>query len=218
MAAQAESQGDQSSHDGTQRLLEFIRRHRRKAVGGGVGVLVVAGGVWFTVAARARSELFAERAIQTARASVSAGNLPLAANDLSRVVSTFEGTRAADQASILLAHVRLLRGQAPLAVTELRSFIQSGPPTHLKVAANALLAIALEEAGQAGAAATAYEAASEASRFDFLTAEYLVEAGRTHVLAGDTSAAVRAYQTVVEEYLDTPSNSEARMRLAELGR
>ena len=218
MAAQTESQGDRSTHDGTQRLLEFIRRHGRKAVGGGVGVLVVAGVVWFSVAARGRKELFAERAIQTARAAVSAGNLPLAANDLSRVVSTFEGTRAANQASILLAHVRLLRGQAPLAVTELRSFIQSGPPKHLKVAANALLAVALEEVGQAGAAAAAYEAASAASRFDFLTAEYLVEAGRAHVLAGDTSAAVRAYQSVIDEYVDTPSISEARMRLAEVGR
>ncbi|MCZ6761047.1 MAG: tetratricopeptide repeat protein [Gemmatimonadetes bacterium] len=212
----ANTEGEKQSHSGTY-FLTLVKKHQRKAVGGGVGVAIIAAGIWFTMAAGERRELFADRALQSARASVSVGNLPLAANDLSRVVSTYGGTPAGDEAAILLAHVRLLRNEAALAAAELRAFIQTGPPRHLVVSANALLGTALEQVGQMVQAARAYEAATDAARFPFMQAEYLADAARTYRAGGDSQSARLVYERIIEEFSETPSFREARMRLSELG-
>ncbi len=179
-------------------------------------VAIVAGGVWFWMSARERRENFAERALQGARTSAEAGNLPLATSDLARLVSTYGGTRAAQEATLLLAQVRLVQNQAPLAVTDLTRFVASGPREEFRGPANGLLGNALEETGQFPEASKAYQAAASATPYNGIKAQYLLDAARTAQVAGDTAGAAKIYERVVADFNGTSGAVEAEVRLGEL--
>lgn len=209
-----------SHHEGDaviQRAHEWFQKHKRNVIMGAVGVGIVGGGIWFSVSARERRESFGERALNSARASVTAGNLPLAESDLSRVVSDFGATAAGNEAALLLAHVRLLQGNTSSAVAGLRDFVAAGPRRHFLAEAYGLLGAGLEEIGQMGEASQAYSAAAAAAEYDFLRAEFLNSAGRTAALAGDREVAAGYYRRVFTEFEDAPGATEARVRYAELG-
>jgi predicted negative regulator of RcsB-dependent stress response len=200
-----------------QRAAEWFQNNRRTAIGVGVALAVVIGGGLFWWTARERRELFAERALTAARSSADAGNLPLASSDLARMVSTYSGTRAAQEATLLLAQVRLLQNQPALAVGDLRKFISSGPRPEFRGPANGLLAAALEEAAQPGDAAKAYETAAAETPYKGVKGQYLLDAARSYVAAGDTAQAARIYERVATEFKDLGGSAmEAQVRLAEL--
>lgn len=198
------------------RAIRWVRENQRTAsIIGGV-ILVIAAGAWFWLSARERRETFAERALQGARSSAEAGNLPLAASDLARMVSTYGGTRAAQEGTLLLAQVRLLENQAAIAATDLKQFIASGPREEFRAPANALLGAALEETGQPAEAGRAYEAAAETTSYPTVRSQYLLDAARTFAVAGDTTRAVSLYRRVVADGKEDPAAIEAQVRLAEL--
>jgi len=178
-----------------------------------VAALVVA---WFVVASNERKEQFATRSLNQARAAAEAGNLPLASSELQRLITTYRGTEAAHEAVITLNQVRMVNGQSELAAVGLREFLASKPPENYVAPANGLLGTALENSKRWAEAAQAYEAASSAADVVYLKAAYLVDAGRAYRLAGRRQDAVRAYRAVVEKYPDSPSFTEAQVRLAEL--
>ena len=198
------------------RALEWVRTHRRTATIGAATIALVAGSVWFWWSAQQRRENFAERALQSARSSAEAGNLPLAASDLARLASTYGGTRAAQEAMLLLAQVRLAQNQAALVVTDLRRFVSSGPREEFRGPANGLLGTALEETGQFADAVKAYEAAVEATSYKGVKAQYLIDAARVAQAAGDTAQAAKFYERIAGEFSGTPSAVEAEVRLGEL--
>ncbi len=183
-------------------------------IGGGVVLLALA--VWFWMSARARREDFAERALNSARASAEVGNLPLASSDLARLVSTYGGTRAAQEASLLLAQVRLLQNQSAVAVGDLRKFLSSGPRPEFRGPGHFLLAGALEEAGQPAEAAREYEAAAAATPYKGIQAQYLIDAARTYATARDTAHAATLYERVIRDYKTQGAAVEAQVRLQEL--
>jgi TolA-binding protein len=183
----------------------------------GAGVVVVAGLVaWFVILSGERKEQFAGRALDEARAVAEAGNLPLAATDLQRVISTYGGTRAAQEAVIALNQVRLVNGQHELAAVGLQDFLKSGPSAEFLAPANGLLGRALENAKRPGEAAAAFMNASKAAEVDYLKADYLLEAGRAYTSAGDVANAEAAYQRILTEYPKSAAKTEAEVRLAEL--
>lgn len=198
------------------RILDWVKTNRRTSIIGAsivaLVVLVVAG--WWS--SRQETERRAERALQTARSSAEAGNLALASSDLSRLSSTYGGTRAAQEAMLLLAQVRLAQNQAALVVSDLQRFIASGPREEFRGPANGLLGSALEETGQFGDASKAYEAAAQATPYIGIKAQYLLDAGRAAELAGNVAQATRLYQRVATGFDQTPSAFEAQVRLGEL--
>ena len=198
------------------RAAEWFRHNRRTAAGLGIGLAVVAVGIWFWWTAKERREGFAERALTAARASAEAGNLPLASSDLARLVSTYDGTRAAQEATLLLAQVRLLQNQAGMAAGDLRKFVASGPRPEFRGPANGLLGAALEEGGQPLEAAKAYEAAASQTPYKGVKSQYLLDAGRTYWAAGDTAQAARIYEQLIREFKDQGSGIEAQVRLTEM--
>lgn len=177
---------------------------------------LAAGGVWFAISAKQRREAFAARALTSARAAIQAENLPLAASDLSRLVQSYGGTAAADEASILLAQVRLSQGDAPTAAAELQTAIEKGLDEQYLASAYALVGAALEQQGQMVGAGEAYLRAGDAAWYDFLAAEYLNDAARAVLTAGDSARAAEIYERLLREYPDAPGATEAQVRLAEL--
>ena len=198
------------------RIAAWFKQNQRTAVTAAVVVAVLAGGGWFWWTARERREAFAERALASARGSAEAGNLPLASSDLSRMVSTYGGTRAAEEATLLLAQVKLLQNQPALAVADLKKFVSSGPRAEFRGPANGLLGSALEEAGQPGEAAKAYEAAGADTPYKGVKGQYLMDAARTYAVAGDTAKAASIYEQLTRDFKAQSAGLEAELRLAEL--
>ncbi|MDH4132046.1 MAG: tetratricopeptide repeat protein [Gemmatimonadota bacterium] len=190
------------------------KQNRLIALGG----LVVLVGVItaLVILSGQRKEAFAGRALDQARGIAESGNLPLAASELQKVITTYGGTRAAQEAVITLNQVRLVNGQHELAVVGLEEFLKSGAAPQYRAPAYGLLGRALENAGRPAEAAKAYADASASGSTDYIRAEMLLDAGRAYRNAGQPEKAVESYRKVVNEYKDTPFRTEAEVRLAEL--
>jgi len=195
----------------------WFKEHTRE-VGFGVGAVVVlfAAG-WLYVTSEARKQAFAAQALTQARSDAEAGNLPLAASDLSRIIDRYGGSAAADEAAVLLYEIRLIQGQSAEAVKDLQGFVQKGHPKYMLASAWSLLGGGLEDQHKYKDAAAAYRRASEEATHDFLKAQYLLDAGRTLALANDSAASRAAYAEVIQKYGELGQAAEARVRLGELG-
>ncbi|HXI21461.1 MAG TPA: tetratricopeptide repeat protein [Gemmatimonadales bacterium] len=182
----------------------------------GIAVLAIGLVAWFVVMSGKRKEEFAARALDQARGAAEAGNLPLAASELQKVISTFSGTKAAQEAVITLNQVRLVNGQGELAAVGLQDFLKSNPDREFLSPTYGLLGRAYENANRPADAAAAYENASKSADLDYLKADFLLDAGRAYVSAGQKDKAIAAYQAILKDYPKTSSFVEAQVRLAEL--
>lgn len=192
-------------------------RDRQRYLLAGLIVLAAAAIVsWFVVASGRRKEQFAARSLNQARAAAEAGNLPLASSELQRMITTYKGTDAANEAVITLNQVRMVNGQSELAAVGLREFLATKPVAKYVAPASSLLGAALENSKRWVEAANAYSQASDAAEIPYLKAAYLLDAGRAYRQAGRTEDAIRVYRAIVQKYSDSPSFTEAQVRLAEL--
>jgi outer membrane protein assembly factor BamD (BamD/ComL family) len=171
---------------------------------------------WFVLASGKRKEEFAARSLSQARSSAEAGNLPLASSQLQKLISTYQGTDAAKEAVITLNQVRMVNKQSELAVVGLQQFLSSKPPAKYVAPANGLLGAALENAKRWADAANAYSQAANAADVPYLKAAYLIDAARSQREAGHPDEAVKTYRNLLQKYPDSPSATEAQVRLAEL--
>jgi predicted negative regulator of RcsB-dependent stress response len=194
----------------------WYQAHQRTLLAALVVLAAAAVVGWFILASGKRKEQFAARSLNQARAAAEAGNLPLASSELQRLITTYKGTDAAHEAVITLNQVRMVNGQNELAAVGLREFLATKPDPKYLAPANGLLGSALENSKHWPEAANAYMEASKASDVAYLKAKYLVDAGRAYREAGRNEDAARAYRTVMEKYADSPSFTEAQVRLAEL--
>src|SRR5256884_3385887 len=134
---------------------------------------------------------------------------------LSQVVENFSGTHGAQEASILLAQARLAQGQTQQAIEVLQ---RSAPKAdkYFRAQTYGLLGAAYENALRPKDAATAYEAAAAAALYPFLRAQFLSDAGRARLAAGDTAQALAAYRTITEKLDSTSAAGGAKGRGGEL--
>ncbi|HXE58276.1 MAG TPA: tetratricopeptide repeat protein [Gemmatimonadales bacterium] len=179
-------------------------------------LVLIALGVLFAVVGGRRKEAYAARALEQARATAEAGNLPLASSQFQRLIQGYGDTDAGQEAVLALNQIRMINGQSELAVVGLREFLADDPDPEFAAPANGLLAAALENAGKPAEAAQAYVQASETANLPYLKAEYLVEAARAYEAAGQRDQAVGILRRVVKEFEKTPVLTEAQVRLAEL--
>lgn len=185
-------------------------------IAAGAAVVLVALVAWFVVLSGRRKEEFASRALDQARSIAESGNLPLAASELQKVISTYSGTRAGQEAVMSLNQVRLVNGQAELAAASLQDFLKSGASAEFRAPAYGLLGEAYENARRAPEAAQAYTDGAKAATVDYIKTQLLLDAGRAWVTAGDTSKAEATYRQILKDYPDSPSRTEAEVRLSEL--
>jgi outer membrane protein assembly factor BamD (BamD/ComL family) len=171
---------------------------------------------WFVLDSGKRKEEFAARSLNQARAAAEAGNLPLASSELQKLITTYKGTDAASEAVVTLNQVRMVNGQNELAALGLKEYLATKPPAKYLAPANGLLGAALENSKQWVEAGNAYNQASNAADVPYLKANYLISAGRAFRQGGKVEEAKKAYRTIIQKYPDSPSFTEAQVRLAEL--
>ena len=198
---------------------QWIKEHSRQVGFGLAGAVLVAAAVWLYVTSEQRKEVFASQALTKARSDAEAGDLPLAAYDLSQLTDRYGGTRAADQGAVMLGEVRLVQGgtQTDAAVKGLQAFVEKRHPDFITASALSLLGGGLEQERKYREAADAYKKAADVIPYDFLKAQYLLDEGRTLAVAGDSAGARKAYGEVLERFGALNQAAEARVRLGELG-
>ena len=197
-------------------ILAWLQRHRKPV--GWVAVLAVVGGGlfgWKLLSTR-QGERVASQQLNSARFALESKNYALAASELSRISANYSGTRSANEASILLAQVRLAQGQSQQAIEVLKDYA-AGAPSEYRAQAYGLLGAAYENIGRPKEAADAYQQAASAAPLPFLRGQFLSDAGRTWLAAGDTARAKAAYLEIVAKLDSSSAAFEAKERLGELG-
>jgi len=188
--------------------------NRYLAIGGGLAAVLLIG--WFVILSGQRKESFGQQALDQARSVAETGNLAQAASDLQKVITTYSGTKASQEAIITLNQVRLINGQHELAVVGLQDFLKTGPAKQFRSPAQGLLGRALENAKRPAEAAESYLAASAAADVDYLKASYLLDAARSYTDAGNRDQAIATYRRLLADLGKTNSRTEAEIRLSEL--
>jgi len=207
--------GGGDAEDTIHRLIGWVQAHRQATSYAVVALVVAAALVWWNLLASRRAEEAAGDQLRQARIAFEQENYPLAASEFARIRENYSGSRAAEQATLLLAQTRLLQGQGQQAVDVLEGFSRSASSAY-RAQAFGLLGAGYENLGNAARAAEAFEAAAGATDFPSLRAQFLSDAGRAWVTAGDTAKAVAAYQRILRDLSATGSAPEATVRLGEL--
>ena len=200
-----------------ERVTAWVNAHRQATVYTMAALVLGAGLFWWNLLSTRRSESIARDQLLQARAAFESKNYPLAASELARVAENYSGTSAAEEGTLLLAHVRLLQGQAQQAIAALKDFAPAAS-TNYRSQAFGLLGAAYENVGRPREAAEAYQAAVEAAGMEFLKAQFLSDAGRAYLAAGDTTRAFQAYRRIVSDFDKSGPVQEARVRIGELTR
>jgi len=198
-------------------LVQWVKSHKQVAaylgmIGGVVAVLFV----WYLWSNRT-AERTAGAQLEQARLAVDSRNFGLAASELARLVENYAGTRAAQEGTILLAQVRLAQGQNQLAIDLLKRFAPDAGKAY-QAQAYGLLGAAYENAARPKDAAEAYQRAAEVARLPFLHTQFLSDAGRAWVAAGDTARALAAYRAILQGSDTAGAAVEAKVRIGELTR
>ncbi len=193
----------------------WFRSHKRTTAYIGVALVIAAALFAWNFIAGKTAERSASRQLTQGRLALDSKNYPLAASVLSQVVENYSGTHAAQQGSILLAQVRLAQGQTKQAIDILRRAAPEADK-YFRAQTYSLLGAAYENAVQPKDAAAAYESAADAALYPFLRAQFLSDAGRAWLAAGDTARATAAYRIIAQKLDSTSAAGEAKVRLGEL--
>lgn len=196
-------------------VVNWIKSHRQATGYIATALIVAAGLVWWNVLSSHRSEAVAGEQLTQARLGFESKNFALAASELSRIIANYSGTKAAQEGTLLLAQVRLGQGQSQQAIEVLKEYAPRADKDY-RAQAYGLLGAAYENLGHPKEAAQAYLDAAGQSEFPFLRGQYLSDAGRALVAAGDTSRAMEVYGRIVREMRETGAATEAKVRLGEL--
>jgi predicted negative regulator of RcsB-dependent stress response len=185
---------------------------------GAVAVLVALVAAWYVPRAKLQKNENADRQLLLAKQSLAPGNanLPLAEVDLKKVADRYEGTSAGAEAAMLLAQLKLEKGDNQGAATFLEgltSRLRSGPDA---VSARTLLGDAYSQLAKYAEAAAQYERAATETSMPNEKSFLLMKAGHAFMAAGKSPEARRIWETLANQSDNPSAAAEARVRLGEL--
>ncbi len=164
---------------------------------------------------QAQLHMMAETQLAGVRQTVASGNGALAIKDLEEFLARFDGTRAADEARVLLAQSYLAEGRPQQALTAAEPLARS-LGTGMGTTAAMLQAAAYEAAGQPDRAEALYLRIAEEARFDYERQDALDAAARIRMEAGDAAGAAELYERLAQLTPDgSPQRGIVELRLAE---
>jgi len=198
-------------------LLTRLEKYRKPLTWGFGLLAVIAVGAWLWSETGRRKASAAADALDVARATFEAGNLPGASAAFQRVIQAYNGTDAAFQAELGLNAVRLASGQAQLAIDELRKFAGASPPAYYASGAYLMMGAALENLRKFDDAAAAYVKAGDIAEEGYRKVDGLLGAARAFGLAGKQKEELDVLRRIVSKFPEgTTGVPEAKVRLAEL--
>jgi predicted negative regulator of RcsB-dependent stress response len=187
----------------------------------GVGSLVVLAAAftaWYIPRAKTEKNQKADKQLLLAKQSLAPGNanLPLAEADLKKVADRYEGTSAGAEAGMLLAQLKLEKGDNQGAVTYLQGLtgkLTSGPSA---ASARSLLGDAYSQLNKPAEAAAEYERAAGLTNMPNEKAFLMSKAGHAYMAAGKLTEARKVWEALAAQQDSQGLAAEARVRLGEL--
>ncbi|NUO37714.1 MAG: tetratricopeptide repeat protein [Gemmatimonadaceae bacterium] len=184
----------------------------------GVVVLVAIAGAWYYQTAKTRKLQNADKQLLLAKQSLQPGNpnVQLAESDLGKVAERYSGTPAGAEAGMLLAQLKLEKGDNQGAVTYLKGLadkLSSGPNAS---AVRGLLGDAYSQLDKPADAAAEYERAAGLTAMPNEKAFLLAKAGHAYMAAGKHAEARRVWEGLAANQESPALAAEARVRLGEL--
>lgn len=198
--------------ESSESAIEWVRQHARQVGIGAIVVAALAGVFWVVRTQNAGNEATASRQLVAAQRSVGAGNLPLAAADLRKLVDRYGSTRSGAEAQVLLAQVELQQGRTAEAMKVLDEIGSGGPHA---ASVHALRAAALEQTGKPAEAAEEYLKASRANELQGEAESLKADAARAYLVAGKKAEALKIWQEMASNPASVLYN-EALLRVGEL--
>jgi predicted negative regulator of RcsB-dependent stress response len=195
-------------------VVEWLELHSRPVMYGAIGLLVVAGGVWFYRQSSERQAESATIALTEAQSAMSAGNMALAQSDLEKLIKRYGSTDAAEQGHVLLAQVHYEKGEFQQGIAELKA-VEASEDAYLAAAAINLQGAGLEQGGKYAEAAEAYQKAAAKASSPADHDLYMANAARALTTAGNVEGARKIWAELAKDDA-SPASAEARVRLGEL--
>ena len=197
-------------------MMDWFEKNKKLVTYAAVAVAVVAVGAWLFVETGKRKEAAGLDALDRARGSFQAGNLPVASTEFQRVAQSFSGTEAGYAAELALNEVRLASGQGQIAADELKKFADKNPPALYASGAWSMRGGALENLKKYDDAAQSYAKAAELAKEDYRKVDALLGQARALRLAGKQKEASDVLRGIISKFgREVPGEAEAEVRLAE---
>ena len=202
--------------DRAQTFVDWTRVNARALTAGALVVVVALAAFWFYDRSRAIQAANAEKALMTAKQSVTAGNLPLAQTDLQSVYSRYGSTPAGVEAAMMLAQMDYDAGKYQDGVSLLQKALGSGAAHDVLPTIRSLAGDGYADLGQLGEAAKQYDAAADATTYQTERAFDRAKAARAYQAAGDTAKARQLWANLLDDPTASTVAPEARVRLGQL--
>lgn len=195
---------------------QWARANIRAIVIGAVVLgLLVAGLLAYRVSQAQRQERAAVEFMQLER-SVNAQNPQLAAKDLERFVTKYDGTNTAEEARVTLAQMYMEQNLPAKAIATLKGAESKVDDSPVGPQAALLLGAAQLAAGNAKAAVETYLAVSKDAPLEFHRLEALENAAAVRAQTGDHRGAAELWQQLAESAeKGSPQRALYEMRAAE---
>ena len=202
------------SDDPLENATDWLQANSRPLLIGLASAAVVAAVIFGYRAMSASKRTQASAALYQAQAPLLQGNLPEAQLALQRVVTQYSGTRAGEQAALLLAQALYDLKQHQGAITMLEKE-RGSASEDAKASFDAMIASGYENLGNLDKAAEQYGKAAAATSVRQEKQQYLTSQGRSLMLAGKMEDAKKIF---LELAADAGSQyaQEARVRLGEI--
>ena len=195
-------------------LTEWVMLHKREVTWGVVALAVIVLGIWYYERSQTLRAQRAESQYFQARQGAASGNVLLAASDLQKVATRYEGTRGGAQAALAAAQLMYDQKKYKEGIATLEK-AEPKAPEEFKASMHVLEAGGYEELKDFVSAAAQYKAAATATRFPADKAQYQAAAARDYMAAGKSDEAKAIWTELAKD--DTgPMAAEAKVRLGEL--
>lgn len=183
-----------------------------------VVILILAVRIGGNAAGPTKVDVDAERALATARTEFARGGLEAGIPALEGVRTKHSRSRAAREATYLLANSYMEAGDYAKAEGAYQEFLNKPLYNDLLVdGATLAIAACREEAGDHAAAAERYQEVWKVGRTPAARIQGALGAARAFEVQGKNDPAIAILQEVRKAYPDAPESEEAKFALARLG-
>ncbi len=202
--------------DRAQTFVDWTRINAKALTVGAVIVVVAAGAYWFYMRSQQITTMNAEKALATAKQSMTAGNLALAQSDLKNVYAKYASTSPGVEAAMLLAQIDYDAGKYQDGITILQKASGGSGTAGVEATILSLEGDGYTQMNKASEGAKLYEQAAAATTYETENAFQRAKAARAFTVAGDTAQARRVWTSLLNDPKGQSMAAEARVRLGEL--
>jgi predicted negative regulator of RcsB-dependent stress response len=207
---------ESAAADRAQTFVDWTRINSRALTAGAVLVVVAGAAFWFYGRSKQIQAGNAEKALQTAKQSMNAGNVPLAQTDLQKVYAKYGNTSAGVEAAMLLAQLDYDSGKFQDGISTLQKVSGSSAANGVEATVRSLEGDGYAQMGKMSDAAKQYESAADATGYETEKAYQRAKAARAYQTAGDTAKARQIWTDISTDPRYSTMAAEARIRLGEL--